>query len=75
MGEAVRFVPLCFDGPRQYHAWERLAQETRAHCDAPVTYCTDCTPEYQQRMLAAGRCKHPETEFARNADGVIEGRR
>lgn len=38
-----------------------------------VWFCTDCTPEYQAKMIEEKRCRHPEIKFGRGEDGFIEG--
>jgi hypothetical protein len=30
--------------------------------------CIDCTPEFKEQMMCAGRCEHPETVFVTNID-------
>lgn len=66
-----RLVPACFDSKRQWGVYKVLAQITATD---RFTYCTDCTPDYRNRMNAAGRCKFPNTTFTLNG-GVLIGRR
>ena len=56
-----------------FRSWQTLARMVRpAHCgDHP--WCADCTPEYQQEMIAANRCLHQETQFGLDEDGFISG--
>lgn len=65
--------PLCFTSPEQFAAWQRLIAECDPEEALRGDYCTDCTPEYQQRMIDEGRCAHPETTFVKDADGFITG--
>lgn len=49
--------PRCFDTDGQYAAWREAARATQL----PVgEFCTDCTPQYQRRMCAQGRCSRPD---------------
>mgnify|MGYP001618056726 CR=1 FL=1 len=66
-----RDMPPCFASKRQWGVYKVLAQITATD---GFTYCTDCTPERRDKMIAASRCKFPETVFKRN-NGVIVGRR
>lgn len=36
-------------------------------------WCSDCTPEYKQKMVDAKRCAHPEVLFRVDEDGFLEG--
>lgn len=67
-----RGIPVCFDSRRQYALWLEAA---RRRPPGGSVYCADCTPEYQQRMVAQGRCAHPRTTFHLDRDGYDEGRR
>lgn len=49
--------PLCFNSLAEHQEWQRLARRTTKQIDWP---CVDCTLEYQQRMVDAGRCQHPD---------------
>lgn len=65
-------VPRCFASRRQYELWLEAA---RAVPPGSSGYCTDCTAAYQQRMCRQGRCAYPDTTFASDGDGFIEGHR
>lgn len=65
--------PDCFDTEEQYRIWVTMAKVS--HQFTKVQHCLDCTPEYQARMLAAGRCACPEIRFGRDKDGFICGYR
>jgi len=64
--------PPCFE-PVQWHQWRMPLPGARL--PRPHSFCDDCTPDYQAKMLAAMRCLHPETVFIRDADGFISGHR
>jgi hypothetical protein len=55
---------------KEYRLWKRAASEVYA----AYGFCTDCTPEYKEKMLAEGRCEHPKIIFRRDKDGYIFGR-
>lgn len=56
-------APACFHSLEQYQEWQSLARMAGA-CVAPRTgACVDCLPEYQQKMIACGRCENPEVRF------------
>lgn len=57
-------VPACFDSPAQFQYWQECSVATNANAWLKgQDFCTDCTPEYQRKMLKAGRCAWPETFF------------
>ena len=59
-------MPLCWDLPANWAEWQRLNAFVRDNSASPLDhYCTDCLPEYKARMVAEGRCGHPETQFIR----------
>lgn len=64
--------PLCFTSREQYENWLEVARVIRP---GSIDHCTDCTPEYQAKMKAAGRCEYPGTTFAPGKDGFVEGTR
>ena len=49
--------PRCFNSQKAYDAWAYYADRSKV---SPQWPCIDCTVAFQQRMDAAGRCKHPE---------------
>lgn len=56
--------PRCWNGQHGWEEWNslnKMADDTNGK--SPDHYCTDCTPEYQAQMKAAGRCEHPEVKF------------
>lgn len=70
--------PDCFTNAKQFREYIKLVRVVRQPAD-DNNYCLDCTAEYQQRMLAEGRCAYPETRFVRwrttfkerDADGTL----
>ena len=62
-------VPFCFESADQYKKWKEKARI--AYAEAHV--CTDCTPEYQARMKAEGRCENPQVQFQQDDDGFVSG--
>lgn len=61
-------IPMCAN-PETYLLWKEVAHRIIPH----YGFCTDCTPEYQQKMIKDGRCEHPETLFEIDSDGFIAG--
>ena len=49
--------PRCFNSQKAYDAWVYYAD--RSHV-SPNWPCIDCNEAYQQRMVAAKRCQHPD---------------
>ena len=54
-----RGTPRCTDA-QTYSTWRELARRTPP---GEAGFCTDCTPSYQERMIAMGRCENPWIEF------------
>lgn len=63
--------PPCFRGPRQYAEWKQSARATNLCC--ACAWCTDCTPEYQHKMIQQGLCIRPDVHFRIDEDGMVEG--
>lgn len=76
-------TPACFhpaegaytqeDCDRMFWYWNEAALDKSAG-DCPSSYCTDCTPEYQAREVAAHRCCFPTVYFQRDPydpDGLV----
>ncbi len=70
--ESPRFYPFCFASAAQYARWQELA---RRAVPGSSGYCTDCTPEYQLKMIRQTRCAYPRTIFIRTKEGERVGRR
>jgi len=60
--------PACTD-PYAYKLWREVANRVIPH----YGFCTDCTPEYQAKMIREHRCEHPETLFEVDEDGFVQG--
>ncbi len=71
-------TPACFPSDSDWREYEVLSANARFGSRARkqplgANPCLDCTPEYQARMLAAGKCAHPETVFIKRRDSGVEG--
>lgn len=66
--------PKCFPTAEQYAEWIELDAYSSLK-GSPSEYCHDCLPEFKDRMLACGRCEHPETKFRLDTEGRIYGDR
>jgi len=64
--------PACFTAA-QWQEW----YEHCAHLVNPIDFaCVDCTPQFKERMMRAGKCDWPCVEFFKvGEDENIEGRR
>ena len=51
--------PRCFNSKEEFKAWVQAARGSSPRAG----FCTDCTKEYQARMVKEGRCQYPEVEF------------
>ena len=56
----------------QFKHWVEEAVQV-GYTGHDVTFCTDCTPEYQAVNLAERLCDHPYIRFFRSADGELYG--
>ena len=68
--------PTCFDTQFQWNFYRELCSYLRSarKLSPRFTYCTDCTPEYRDRMITERRCKFPGTTFT-VVGGIITGDR
>ena len=65
-------TPKCFDTAKQFTGWvaaARMSKPIPAH-----SYCEDCTPDFQAKMIREKRCQYPGTLFHK-AEGGWVGRR
>lgn len=67
--------PPCFDTAADYEAWLKASQDCSLDSTHKPTYCTDCLPEYQHKMILQGRCTHPTVRFFKNGPRSYYGRR
>lgn len=57
-------MPACWDTRANWEEWNRLNVIARENPHKPIDhYCTDCQPQFKQRMCAAQRCGHPTVQF------------
>lgn len=64
--------PECFDTKEQYDTWRLMSRMSKS--SPPAWVCTDCTPDYQIKMIAERRCENPHVSFRINPkEGGIEG--
>lgn len=71
MSGAKHRAPPCFPSDDHLMFWRNAHHYSGERL--PNGYCTDCTPAYQARMCAEGRCKHPETAFIVQPQGGVVG--
>ena len=64
-------TPACFPDRYSFDTW-RLAAHVTGGC-SEAKWCTDCTPEYKERMTKANRCECQNITFARDEDGFLQG--
>jgi len=62
-------MPACFENAI---AWEVYKRHAVLGPPGENSYCRDCTPEYQIKMVCEGRCEHPCVAFKRS-DGEWRG--
>lgn len=58
-------MPLCWKNLTDWKIWKRLAQMTLERKDPKPTYCVDCLPDFQKRMIQENRCEYRRTVFIR----------
>lgn len=59
-------TPRCANSTAEYEEWRHFSRFQFL----PSGFCTDCTPEYKQKMMLEGRCDYPEIQFYDN-DGYL----
>ena len=76
-----RYYPKCFEDAKQYQGWMSYARQAPP---APAhSFCEDCSPEFQAKMIMEKRCMYPGTLFHKSgsdlkgtaSDGDWVGRR
>lgn len=56
--------PACWNGLANWVEWNRLNEQAGSAPDKPLDhFCTDCTPDFQARNVARGRCAYPDAVF------------
>jgi hypothetical protein len=53
--------PTCFNDPKEFKDWVRYARQSKP--SESDSFCTDCTPDYRDKMVAEKRCQFPDTIF------------
>lgn len=61
------YIPQCTT-QAEYRRWKASGAY------AAYNFCTDCTPEYKEKMLKEGRCERPDIVFRTDRDGFLYGR-
>ena len=62
----------CFETQEQWDEWHR--QAIRVEESPPAHPCTDCTPEYRDRMAAKGQCRFDKViRFEYDTDHMVVG--
>ena len=59
--------PLCFESQSQFNRWNHYARITQPR----YHICTDCSKEYQQKMILESRCVKPEAVFITSLSETI----
>lgn len=60
----MKNMPACWDNPANWLKWQELNEQARSAPDKPLDhFCTDCSPEFQARNVAHGRCAYPDVTF------------
>jgi hypothetical protein len=63
-----RYFPKCFSDDKQFTGWVTYARQAPP---APAhSFCEDCTPEYQGKMIQAKRCMYPGTLFHKSGSDL-----
>jgi len=65
-------TPKCFDTAKQFTGW--VAAARMSHPAPAHSYCEDCTPDFQAKMIRENRCQYPGTLFHKSEGGWV-GRR
>lgn len=55
----IKRVPSCAT-KEQYTAWLKATLISTVSGVTKYGFCTDCTQEYQAKMIRAGRCDNPK---------------
>lgn len=65
-------VPSCFPSLASFELWLSSWSHSK---DPDVTFCTDCTQQRKDAMVAQKRCHFPNTTFDVDDDGWTRGNR
>ena len=69
-GRLNRGAPKCFT-TQQWDEWRAMARYVAP--SKANSFCEDCLPDYQARMVAEHRCEHPQTVFRVDRHGMVSG--
>jgi hypothetical protein len=73
------YFPACFNSKKQYREWKLLSMKSCTH--RYVSFCEDCTLDYQAKMVNERRCeqfdldlvafqdKHKRSDISRDVKG------
>lgn len=69
----MKYYPKCFESKEQFEAWVVMAERSKLE-NPRLSFCSDCSVNYQKKMMEQGKCEHPETEFRTviTEDGEVE---
>jgi hypothetical protein len=66
--EKKRYYPKCFQDSKQFQGWVSYARQAKP---APShSYCEDCTPDFQAKMIMEKRCQYPGTLFHKSGSDL-----
>lgn len=69
----ISAAPRCFDSQERWKLWWEASNACAHKENAMQRACTDCNPKYQEQMILAGRCEHPETKFRYDDEDGFSG--
>jgi hypothetical protein len=66
--------PACFESKKKYDEWKDACRVSNS---SPIAWvCSDCTPDFQHKMIGEGRCENSHISFrmfGKGPDRGIEG--
>lgn len=66
-------MPVCWDTRRNWEEWNRLNVIARDNSSEALDHhCTDCLPEFKQKMCGEGRCGYPTVKFVQIVERQYE---
>lgn len=63
-------APPCFESHQQWFDWNHY-NETASIRGTKESFCSDCLPEYAEKMRDCGRCLYQEVKFYDINGGVM----
>lgn len=69
-------VPECCETASIYHEWKVLARQSKPYSNEKYFcgFCSDCTPEYKNKMMELERCENTDIIFEIDKFGGLIGR-